>query len=348
VFTSIGEFAARSWASRVGRVILIALGVLVLFAVFVWILPPLLARGSFETDAERLKAENDVRGTLLQALAGAFLLLGLYFTARTLQLNREGQITERFTRAIDQLGKDTPDVRLGGIYALERIANDSPRDRRTIFEVLAAFIREHSHADPSENNPRHDASEDVRAAATVLGRRKAMSDDRALDLRGASVGDAVLSGADFRGANLAGANLEGANLLNADLWGATLERANLRGASLGGANLEGANLARANLEGAKLERANLMAADLAHANLERADLMAAELVDAILERANLARANLGGANLGGAILEGAKLSGVNFYDANLEGANLTAALGLDQAVALDQAVGLDQAIGLDT
>jgi hypothetical protein len=28
----------------------------------------------------------------------------LYFTWRTLQVNHEGQITERFTRAIDQLG----------------------------------------------------------------------------------------------------------------------------------------------------------------------------------------------------------------------------------------------------
>ena len=67
-----------------------------------------------------------------------------------MQLNREGQITERFTHAIDQLGNTGVDVRLGGIYALERIANDSPRDRETIFEVLAAFIRERSRAqDPS-------------------------------------------------------------------------------------------------------------------------------------------------------------------------------------------------------
>jgi hypothetical protein len=40
-----------------------------------------------------------------QILGGAALLSGLYSTWRTLQVNREGQITERFTRAIDQLGQ---------------------------------------------------------------------------------------------------------------------------------------------------------------------------------------------------------------------------------------------------
>src|SRR5688500_4199853 len=109
----------------------LAHAVIVKCALVVWLLPPRLAHGTCKTDAERLKAGNDVRATLRQALAGACLLLGLYFTARTLQVNRrtlelntEGQITERFTKANDQLGNGSLDVRLGGIYALERIAKD--------------------------------------------------------------------------------------------------------------------------------------------------------------------------------------------------------------------------------
>jgi hypothetical protein len=35
-------------------------------------------------------------------------------------------------------------VRLGGIYALERIVNDSPDDRAIIIEVLTAFVRTHA------------------------------------------------------------------------------------------------------------------------------------------------------------------------------------------------------------
>jgi hypothetical protein len=38
------------------------------------------------------------------------------------------------------------EVRLGGIYALERIARDSPTDHWTIIEVLSTYVRENSPA----------------------------------------------------------------------------------------------------------------------------------------------------------------------------------------------------------
>ncbi len=67
-------------------------------------------------------------------VGGGILLFG---AAWTLHLNREGQITHRFTRVIDQLGQtgdEKLDVRLGGIYALERTRSGLPsvgrRDRR--------------------------------------------------------------------------------------------------------------------------------------------------------------------------------------------------------------------------
>jgi hypothetical protein len=59
-----------------------------------------------------------------------------------LQVAEQGQLTERYTKAIEQLGSDKLDVRLGGIYALERIAADSERDHPTVVEVLSAFVRE--------------------------------------------------------------------------------------------------------------------------------------------------------------------------------------------------------------
>ena len=66
------------------------------------------------------------------------------YTARNFRLSREGQVTDRYTKAIEQLGSDKLDVRIGGIYALERVARDSRRDHPTVMEVLAAFVREHS------------------------------------------------------------------------------------------------------------------------------------------------------------------------------------------------------------
>ena len=93
------------------------------------------------------KQESDTRTTVLQVIGGAVLFIGLYFTAKTLRTTQEGQITDRFTKAINQLGEAGPErlpIRLGGIYALERIAKDSERDHWPIMEVLTAYLRETS------------------------------------------------------------------------------------------------------------------------------------------------------------------------------------------------------------
>jgi len=54
------------------------------------------------------------------------------------------QVTERFTRAIDQLGSEKLDVRIGAVYALEQIARDSAELHWPITEVLKAYLREHA------------------------------------------------------------------------------------------------------------------------------------------------------------------------------------------------------------
>jgi hypothetical protein len=77
----------------------------------------------------RLQTARDAaRGRLVTFGAGVFAAAALVYTARNFQLSREGQVTERYTRAIEQLGSKELDVRLGGIYALERVARDSARE----------------------------------------------------------------------------------------------------------------------------------------------------------------------------------------------------------------------------
>jgi hypothetical protein len=125
--------------------------VALLIIAVLWVIPEIQVPQKGVTDEKRLALVNEYRRTWAQILGGAALLSGVYFTWRTLQVNREGQITERFTRAIDQLGeaddKGAPqlEIRLGGIYALERIARDSPeRDYSTVMEVLTAYVRQNA------------------------------------------------------------------------------------------------------------------------------------------------------------------------------------------------------------
>jgi hypothetical protein len=262
-----------------------------------------------ELKREQGQLQNDARATLLQALAGGALLLGAYFTWRQVQTGRQqvhlaeqGQITERFTRAIDQLGSDHLDVRLGGIYALERIARDSPGDRATIGEVLTAYIRGHAPWPPRlEGQPPVEAAietvaflrlraPDVQAALTVLGRgRFADPDPEApqLDLSDTDLRRAYLSRADLRRARLYSADLRRARFDDTDLRGATLTRANLQEAHLLDANLRDADLHHADLQDADLTDANLEGADLRHASLQGTKLDGVDLRGVRLDGADL-------------------------------------------------------------
>jgi hypothetical protein len=183
----------------------VALGVLSL-----WILPAVLARGPSYgmTAPDRLKAVNDVRAPLVAFLVAAGAAGTLLFTARTYVLNREGHVTDRYTKAVGQLGDAASPVRIGGVYALERIGNDSPKDRSTIIHVLGAFIRERSREVRARPD---DPQEDVKAGLRVMGRLLAAS-DAVLDLRDADLQNSDLSQLPADRVVLDGAKLDGASL----------------------------------------------------------------------------------------------------------------------------------------
>jgi hypothetical protein len=271
-------------------------------------------------------ALDNARGRLLTLAAGLLAAAALVFTAlnfgllrrnseqadqwqrRTHELTEQGQVTDRYTKAIEQLGSKELDVRIGGIYALERIARDSPRDHPTVMEVLTAFIREHSREPwpppdhPASQEQLRSLRPDVQAAIMVVGRRDAERDIRPIDLS-----RAYLSGAD-----LARADLSGANLLRVHFDDAELYRANLASANLFQAHLSGAELVRAILTGANLEGADLVGANLARADLSGADLSVTDLTRTSLVRADLTGANLDSADLNGAALTGAALTGAKW------------------------------------
>ncbi|KPM50385.1 hypothetical protein ACG83_40350 [Frankia sp. R43] len=249
----------------------------------------------------------------LTAVAGGLIALDetRQANAETRQANANTHVRELYVEAAKLLNDpDNLGVRLAGIYALERIAVDSPADQRTVVEVLSAFVRTRS-TDPTLRPPPPDGQEppplppaaDIRAAVQVLGRLPVLADVSRSDLTGADLtGPANLTGltlanANLTGARLAGANLTDAELSRADLTGAMLVGANLIGAWLYEANLTNAQLSRADLTNAELSRANLTRAWLYEANLTRARLSRADLTDARLSRADLTDAELSGADL---------------------------------------------------
>ena len=286
-----------------GISLLIFLGIIYFF----WVRPngQLNETKGLLTTKEFLELKNSVRTGLAQAIGGAVLLLGLFFTwrniraternleitqeniraaqdsaARNLAIAQEGQITDRFTKAIEQLGnKDSIAVRLGGIYALERIAKDSERDHWPIMEILTAYVRENAPWREEEGPVSHDVEKvkdtlkpppaDIQSILDVISRRTRSYEksDQHIYL--------------FR------TNLRRCLLHNANLEKAYLAQVHLEWSYLNGANFEGAFLHLAHLEEAFLREANLKNADLTNAYLKGAKLIYAEFNGATLQGCHL-------------------------------------------------------------
>jgi hypothetical protein len=340
---------------------LAGIAVVVLALAFVWVLFVPAADWLARHDVGSAKgpllqtARDAARGRLLTLGAGLLAAGALLFTARnftlsrrTFELTEQGQVTDRYTKAIGQLGDEKLDVRIGGIYALERVARDSAIDHPTVMEVLTAFIREHSHeqwplpkheTDPA---PQRETRPDVQAALTAVGRLTIIEPEdkirhpRPIDLTGAKlVGaklphDAYLAEAKLSGVDLAGVDLSYVDLTGADFTATDLHRIladtglplavlatdpsapDYTAAYFEREDLNGANLTGTFLIGTYLTGAHLMFTALDRANLTDADLIGANLVGAHLTFTALNRANLAGADLTGADLTGADLTGATW------------------------------------
>ncbi|WP_433440255.1 pentapeptide repeat-containing protein [Nonomuraea sp. CA-141351] len=97
-------------------------------------------------------ARGEILRTALAAGAGvgAAMTLALAFrrqrhqelaTLVTAHDATERRITELYTKAAEQLGSDKAAVRLAGLYALERLAEDNPGHRQTIVNLICAYLR---------------------------------------------------------------------------------------------------------------------------------------------------------------------------------------------------------------
>jgi uncharacterized protein YjbI with pentapeptide repeats len=307
----------------------------VLYVLALWKVPDLM---HLRTAQDRYNS----RVLVISSGGAVVVATGLLYTARNYRLSHRGQVTERFTKALERLGSDELYVRIGGVHALEHVMRDSADHHDDVVEVLVSFVRGRvpqrlQSADTDSwvhpvtgavtstdlpdvpdadvqaaltaivNRPRRPERESIRLAGLHLARASLRGGNlEGADLRGANLNGADLNLAELVSAYLSGADLSGALLYGADLWTAKLDGINLMHAELSGAHLDGALLNRADLRGAILN-----GADLANASLELADLRGAQII-----WANLTHAGLGGADLTDADLTGADLSYAHLYGKN--------------------------------
>jgi hypothetical protein len=234
-------------------------------------------------------AAATTRTGILAAAAGFVAFTGVMLNLiETRRANEHTHVRELYTQAVNQLGSDVLSIRIGGIYALERIMYDSERDHATVVEVLTAFICERSRistsiGEPNSTEPPNRIRRppiDVQAALTVLGRRpkKGRRERGPLRLAEVDLRGADLCGADLRRATFAWSDLEGANLFRANLLDANLKHSNLKDA-----NLRDASLVNTFFAGATLDNTTLAGVDLRSARgLQKSQVDTAEIGDGTL------------------------------------------------------------------
>ena len=159
-------------ATDLGLVVMLAAVAAVVITAFVvttWLLT--IASGA-KPGTDRANSRLDAVRTGLAASAGAGAAVGLMLAFRrqhhqeiatdlTDRDATERRITELYTKAVEQLGNDKAPVRLGGLYALERLAQDNPAHRQTIVNVICAYLRMPFSPTPPASKSEPEATEDA-------------------------------------------------------------------------------------------------------------------------------------------------------------------------------------------
>jgi hypothetical protein len=200
------------------------------------------------TAAETAAAVNQIRSAIVQGIAALVVLAGAYIGWRQLLQNtraataqvesqRIGALTDRYTRAVDQLSSTDETIRVGAIHAFDRIAAEAPSERAGVIALLATYVRVRarrgwtSFDDP--DLPLRSRAADIQAALTTF-------------TRWIEPGEVP---AQWLSADIAHADLPNANLSKCTLWHLRMRDVNLMGASLTQADLRGADLRGAVLDG---------------------------------------------------------------------------------------------------
>jgi uncharacterized protein YjbI with pentapeptide repeats len=306
-----------------------------------------LISAAFSGSAEDI---NKLLLSLAGIIGGPFVIWRTIIAAQQVSVARESHYTSLFTKAIEQLGatrevkaldhsgaptlhtEPNLEVRLGAIYALERIALDSERDHSPIMETLCAYVRQNVAAPAAEPEdvlpgtreyavwvrslPRPRA--DVLAVMKVLGRRPQTRIGTELK----DLGSVERTPFDLTAVNLQRVRLKNLRLAHLDLTGSSLEGAYLMHVDFSDTELYGCSFAESIVSNCKFDNASAMTLNMRGAHLRRTTARAALLSDASFSEARLYDCDFANANLEGVKFVRSRVRGSDFRDTDLTAAEL--------------------------
>jgi hypothetical protein len=294
--------------------IIAVLGALVVVGLAIWLIPGWQVqhwrRAGISSEEKLAELGVQARSSITQALGGLALIVTIAISAyqvtqaresaertfkatqqssdknlgvalENLALAREGQMSERFSSAVEQLGKTDGkgrpdrDVRTAALFSMMRIGIDSDLYKQPALLIVATYVSRQfvppPKLAPNGCKARFEFTQNQPDVANALrfGLHQISAKLDKKDRFG-------LRGANFTGLALDGLNLGGFDLRGIQFGHASLVRANFRDAVLTGANFEHACLIGANLTGASVSGAHFTGATFTRAGLERSPLSKAQ------------------------------------------------------------------------
>lgn len=290
-----------------------------------------------QIEAQQKTTDEQIRLTRSQ------LQINLAEVKRLSEQSQQDGWSEQYTQAIAQSGHPSVDVRVGGIFLLERIAKEDPANfAETIYEVLVASFREHTRADPATeslisdlteaqaNNERNNETlpqipaigSDAEAVLQVLARNRELFDTHVERLR-----EDLANVKSATGPHFVGVNLSGAWLRNADLRGATLTDVDFSKARLDSTNLSEATLTdtffsngtitdcafdKAKIDGGGFGWTNIVGTSFDGADIEETYFGDANIVASHFNDTHMTKVRFVFAKLADSTFEGTRISGADF------------------------------------
>ena len=200
---------------------------------------------------------------IIGGIVGApFVVWRILVNQKLADIAEQGLITDRLNKAVEQLGAEKTilkkggaemtipnlTVRLGAIFTLERISQDSLRDHIMVMEILSAYIRYAS----EKKTLKLDLNDhsDVQAALSIIGRRSVerIEYERNPDKNGTQKPYQI----NLRNIKIRGADFKNARLSHIDFTNTTLHDANFDGAQLDHTDFSFADLTESTFNGARL------------------------------------------------------------------------------------------------
>lgn len=144
----------------------------------------------------------------------------------------ERRVTELYSKAVEQLGSDKAAVRLGGLYSLERVAQNNPVHRQSIVDVICAYLRMPSAVAAKMNSSKVITAQTKSAAEELLVRKAAQEMlARHFKTLNFDTGEPLPSPEYWGRLKI---NLSGASLHSFDFWHCHVEEAIFTGAEFHG------------------------------------------------------------------------------------------------------------------